>query len=178
MKRITILIAFTAFAISLNAQQIYSTKAGKISFFSSAPLEDIEARTTEVESKFASNGQIAFTLLMKGFEFENQEMEDHFNEEYLESTKYPKANFKGNIINISEINLSKDGVYPAKVKGSLTIHGVTKEIASNGTIEVRGPKVIAKSKFDIALRDYNIGGALIGKKIASTIAVTVNCEYE
>jgi polyisoprenoid-binding protein YceI len=178
MKQIVIAIAFAAMFTSLHAQKIYSTKTGKISFFSSAPLEDIEAKTSEVESKFASNGQIVFTLLMKGFEFENQQMEDHFNEEYLESTKYPKADFKGNIINMNEIDLSKDGTYPAKVKGNLTIHGVTKEIATNGTIEVKGPKVIAKSKFDIALKDYNIGGALIGKKIANTIAITINCEYE
>src|SRR4051812_31116624 len=143
MKRIVIAIAFAAMFTNLHAQKIYSTKTGKISFFSSAPLEDIEAKTSEVESKFASNGQIVFTLLMKGFEFENQQMEDHFNEEYLESTKYPKADFKGNIINMNEIDLSKDGTYPAKVKGSLTIHGVTKEIATNGTIEVKGPKVIA-----------------------------------
>lgn len=164
MKGIIILLALATLVASVNGQKIYSTKTGRISFFSSAPLEDIEANTSEVESKFASNGQIVFTMLMKGFEFENQEMEDHFNEEYLESTKYPKADFKGNITNINEINLTKDGTYPAKVKGNLTIHGVTKEVATNGTIEVRGSKVIAKSKFDIFLKDYNIGSALIGKK--------------
>ena len=178
MKRITILLAFSTFFYGTNAQKIYNTKTGKISFFSSAPLEDIEAETSEVESKMASNGQFVFTLLLKGFQFENQEMEDHFNEEYVESTKFPKASFKGNITNISEINLAKDGVYPAKVKGSLTIHGVTKDISADGTIDVKGTKVTAKSKFIITLKDYNIGGALIGKKIANTIAITVNCEYE
>ena len=178
MRRVIFFLAFSIFFSSVNAQKIYSTKTGRISFFSSAPLEDIEAKTSEVESKFASNGQIVFTLLMKGFEFENQLMEDHFNEEYLESTKYPKADFKGTIINISEIDLSKDGSYPAKVKGNLTIHGVTKEIASDGTIEVRGSKVTAKSKFNISLKDYNVGGSLIGKKIGNNIAITINCEYE
>lgn len=178
MKQIITILAFTTLFSSMYAQKIYSTKTGKISFFSSAPLEDIEAKTSEVESKFASNGQIVFTLLMKGFEFENQLMEDHFNEEYLESSKYPKADFKGNITNISEINLSKDGAYPVKVKGNLTIHGVTKEVASDGTIEVKGSKMTAKSKFNISLKDYNVGGALIGKKIANNIAITINCEYE
>lgn len=178
MKIILILLAFVTFSGSAYAQKIYSTKTGKISFFSSSPLEDIEAKTSEVESKLASNGQIVFMLLMKGFEFENQEMEDHFNEDYLESSKYPKADFKGVVTNINDINLSKNGVYPAKVKGNLTIHGVTKEIATDGTIEVRGAKVITRSKFNIVLKDYNIGGGLIGKKIANTIAITVNCEYE
>lgn len=178
MKQVIILLAFTTLFSSMHAQKIYSTKTAKISFFSSAPLQDIEAKTSEVESKLASNGQIAFSLLIKGFQFDNQKMEDDFNEDYMESSKYPKASFNGNITNINEINFSKDGTYPAKVKGSLTIHGVTKEVSADGTIEVRGSKLIARSKFDVAVKDYNIGGALIGKKIANTIAITVNCEYE
>lgn len=173
-----ILLAFAAILGSAEAQKIYSTKTGSISFFSNAPLQDIEAKTTEVESKLAANGQIVFTLLVKGFQFDNQKMEDDFNEDYMESSKYPKASFKGNITNISEINFSKDGTYPAKVRGELTIHGVTKEVAADGIIEVKGAKVIARSKFEVAVRDFNIGGALIGKKIANTIAITVNCEYE
>lgn len=178
MKRLIILLVFATWFCSIEAQKIYSTKTGKISFFSSTPIQDIEAKTSEVESKMAANGQMAFTLLIKGFQFENQKMEDDFNEDYMESTKYPKANFKGNITNISEIDLSKNGTYPAKVKGSLTIHGVTKDITSDGTIEVKGPKVIAKSKFNIAVKDFNIGGALIGKKIANTVAINIDCEYE
>jgi hypothetical protein len=178
MKGIISLVAFISIFTSINGQKIYSTKTGTISFFSSTPLEDIEAKTSEVESKVSSNGQIVFMLLMKGFEFENQEMEDHFNEEYVESTKYPKADFKGNIINVADINFAKDGVYPAKVKGNLTLHGVTRPVAADGTIEVRGSKIVAKSKFDIALKDYNIGGSLIGKKIANTIAININCVYE
>lgn len=178
MKHLVILLAFSALISSVQAQKIYTTKTGKISFFSSAPLQDIEAKTSEVESKLATNGQLVFSMLIKGFQFDNQKMEDDFNEDYMESSKYPKANFKGNITNISDIDFSKDGSYPAKVKGSLTIHGATKEVEADGTIEVKGSKVIAKSKFDIAVKDYNIGGALIGKKIANTIAITVNCEYE
>jgi len=178
MKRIIILLVFATLAGSTQAQKIYSTKTGNISFFSNAPLQDIEAKTNQVESKLASNGQIVFALLIKDFQFDNQKMEDDFNENYMESTKYPKAYFKGNITNISEVDFSKDGSYPAKVKGDLTIHGVTKEITGDGTIEVNGSKVVARSKFDIAVKDYNIGGALVGKKIANTIAITVNCEYE
>ncbi|MEJ7676569.1 MAG: YceI family protein [Segetibacter sp.] len=160
MKQVIILMAFVTLLSSTQAQKIYSTKTAKISFFSNAPLQDIEAKTSEVESKLASNGQIVYSLLIKGFQFDNQKMEDDFNEDYMESSKYPKADFKGNITNISDINFSKDDTYPAKVKGSLTIHGVTKEITADGTIEVKGSKVIARSKFDIAVKDYDIGGAL------------------
>lgn len=163
----------------LQAQKIYSTKNGKISFFSNAPLEDIEATNNEVESKLASaNGQVAFTLLMKGFQFENELMEEHFNENYVESTKFPKADFNGFITNIKDINFAKDGTYTAKVKGTLTIHGVSKEITQDGTITIAGAKATAKTKFTISLKDYNIGGSLIGKKIADKIAITVDCRYE
>lgn len=180
MKNIIILIAAIALVTSsVQAQKIYSTKTGRISFFSNAPLEDIEAKNSEVESKLApSNGQVVFTLLIKGFKFQNQLMEEHFNENYLESDKFPKSDFKGFITNIKDINFSKDGTYPARARGHLTIHGITREIETNGTIEVRGGAIIARSKFNVNLKDYGIGGALVGKKIAETIAITVDCQYE
>lgn len=180
MKRLIILVAAIALTTtSINAQKLYSTKNGKISFESKAPLEDIEAQTTEVESKLSgSTGQVVFTLLIKGFQFKNQLMEDHFNENYLESSKYPKSDFKGYITNIKDINFSKDGTYPAKAKGNLTIHGVTNEVETAGTITVKGDKVTANTKFKVKLKDYNIGGALIGKKIAEEITVIVDCQYE
>src|SRR5437764_415808 len=106
MKRIFLFLSIIALtATSLQAQKIYSAKAGKISFFSSAPLEDIEAKTSEVESKLApANGQVVFMLLIKGFQFRNALMQQHFNEDYMESTKFPKSDFKGMITNIKEID--------------------------------------------------------------------------
>jgi polyisoprenoid-binding protein YceI len=115
---------------------------------------------------------------MKGFKFENQLMEEHFNESYVESSKFPKSDFKGMITNIKDINFSKDGTYPAKVKGSLTIHGVTRETEANGTLEVKGASVTAKTKFVVKLGDYGISSKKIGKNIAETIAITVDCRYE
>lgn len=179
MKRILVLAAVFVLTAQVKAQKIYSTKTGKISFFSNAPLEDIEAKTNEVESKLApSNGQMVFTLLIKGFRFPNALMQEHFNDNYMESSKFPKSDFKGFITNIKDINFSKDGSYPAKVKGNLTIHGVTKEVEAAGTIDVRGEKVTAKSKFNVNLKDYKIEGMHIGKKIAETIQITVDCQYD
>jgi hypothetical protein len=179
MKYLLGLFTLLIFTTTITAQKLYSTKSGKISFESKASLEDIEAINSEVESKLLpGNGQIVFSLLIRGFQFENQLMEDHFNEDYLESSKYPKATFKGFITNIKEINFTKDGTYPAKVKGSLSIHGVTKEVTSNGTITVSKGTIRAKSTFDIKLKTYNIGGSMIGKKIAETIAITVDCLYK
>ena len=179
MKSAIVLILIIVSSFISNAQKIYSTKTGKISFFSNTPLEDIEAKNSEVESKLAAaNGQVMFILLMKGFQFENELMQEHFNENYAESEKFPKSDFKGFITNIKEINFSKDGSYSAKVKGSLTVHGVTHEVETVGNVDVKDGRVSAKCKFVISLRDYGIGGSLIGKKIADKIAVTVNCQYE
>jgi polyisoprenoid-binding protein YceI len=178
MKYFFFLIAAITFTTTLDAQKLLSTKSGKISFESNSPLEDIEAINTEVESKLApSTGQLVFNLLIKGFQFENQMMEDHFNDDYMHSSKYPKASFKGVIANIKNINFAKNGTYPAQVKGNLTIHGVTKPVTTNGTITVKNGKVSAKSQFKIKLKDYNIGGSMIGKKIAETIAINVDCQY-
>jgi hypothetical protein len=180
MKRLLILLSVVGMSATvLHAQKIYSTKSGKISFFSVAPLEDIEASNNEVESKLASaSGQVVFILLMKGFHFENALMQEHFNENYVESSKYPKADFKGYVTNIKSINFMQNGTYSASVKGMLTIHGVSKEMATDGTITVSAPRTTAKATFNISLKDYNIGGALIGKKIADKIAITVDCQYE
>lgn len=179
MKRIFLLIAAIGFAASVQAQKVFSTKNGKISFYSKAPLEDIEARNSEVESKLSStSGQVVFMLLIKGFQFENQLMEEHFNENYMESNKYPKSDFKGYITNVSNIDFTKDGTYNAKVKGDLTIHGVTRPVETEGTLEVKGGKVVARTKFPVKLKDHNIGGAMVGKKIAETILVDVNCQYD
>ena len=179
MKRALVLVLAIALTTGIQAQKLFSTKTGKISFESKAPLEDIEASNNEVESKLlSSTGQVVFTLLMKSFQFKNQQMEDHFNENYLESSKYPKSDFKGFITNIKEIDFTKDGSYPAKVKGSLTIHGVTKDIEADGTLTIKNGKAIANSNFNIKLKDYNIGGTMIGKKIAENITVIIDCQYE
>jgi polyisoprenoid-binding protein YceI len=115
---------------------------------------------------------------IKDFHFENDLMEEHFNESYLESDKFPKAYLKGVITNLKDINFSKDGVYNATVKGSLTIHGITREVVQTGSIEIKGGKAIARSKFNIVLKDYNIGGSVVGKMISPNVEVTVNCQYD
>ncbi len=159
--------------------QLFSTRSGIVSFFSSTPLEDIKAVNSDVESKLLSTtGQLTFMLLVKGFRFPNEMMEDHFNESYLESDKFPKADFKGMITNITSINFSKDGVYPAAVKGNLTIHGVTKEVFGNGTITIKYGKPTAACKFPVKVRDYNITGKIIGKELAEVVTVSVDCRYE
>ena len=122
-------------------------------------------------------GQIIFSVLIKSFKFVNALMEDHFNENYMESSKFPKANFKGFITNISEVNFEKDGVYNATAKGTLTIGGKSKEVNINGIITIEKGNPILKSNFKVKLTDF-IKGSYIGSQIAEEAKVVVTCKYE
>ncbi|MFY7963307.1 MAG: YceI family protein [Chitinophagaceae bacterium] len=176
------IIAFLGIIIStatFSQEKVYSTKSATIKFFSSTPLEKIEGVNSQVTAKLGDKeGQFVFLLLVKGFKFDNSLLQDHFNENYMESTKFAKADFKGFITNISTVNFSKDGVYPVTVKGNLTIHGVTKEKTVAGTIEVKGGKVTAKSIFKIGVTEFGIKGKYIGEKIANEVETTVICKFD
>lgn len=164
--------------LNVDAQKLLSTKTCAINFTASGGAEKIAAVNNEVDCKLIDNtGQLVFTLLIKGFRFENQLMEDHFNENYMESTKYPKALFKGYITNITTINFSKDGIYDAEAEGTLTIHGVDQKVKTTGTITVARGSVTLKSNFKVKLKDYKISGSYIGDKIAPEATIAVNCKF-
>jgi polyisoprenoid-binding protein YceI len=162
------------------AQDRYFTKTGKIEFTSKAPLEDIEAKNKTVTAVLdKKTGAIQFSLQMKGFEFEKALMQEHFNENYVESNKYPKAEFKGNVVNNSAVNYAKDGTYNVNVKGKLTLHGVTKDVEAPGTVKVNGGKIDATSTFNIQLSDYNISiPSVVKDKISNNIKITVDTKLE
>jgi polyisoprenoid-binding protein YceI len=105
-------------------------------------------------------------------------MEDHFNENYMESTQYPKADFKGFIKNIKEINFTKDGKYPIAIEGNLTIHGVTQKVGTAGTLEIAQGKPTIIGEFSVKIKDYGIKGLYIGDKIANEAKINVNCKYQ
>jgi polyisoprenoid-binding protein YceI len=141
MKTLLMISAYLMLIGPLAAQQ-YFTKTGYISFYSSAPLEDITAENNQVTSIVDfGTGEMAFSLLMKGFHFEKALMEEHFNEKYVHSDKYPKSTFEGNITNIDNVDLTSDGEYEVDIEGKLTIHGVTKDVSTTGTIKVEGEKL-------------------------------------
>src|SRR4051812_8786294 len=111
--RITIAAICMFLALSVNAQDKYFTRSGKVSFFSKTDMENIEAVNTKGTSTLdTKTGQLEFAVLMKAFEFEKELMMEHFNENYVESDKFPKSVFKGTIDDISSVNFQKDGIYP------------------------------------------------------------------
>jgi len=160
--------------VKVAAQIKYFTKAGKITFYSKAPLEDIEAVNNKVTCVWDVNtGQIELAVLMKGFEFEKGLMQEHFNENYVESDKYPEAVFTGIIENSKTISLT-DNVFSVKVNGSLTIHGVTNPLNTTAVITVKNGVVAASSDFTIALADYKISiPSIVADKINKSIAISL-----
>ncbi len=180
MKKIIFLSLFIATAYFVNAQ-VQMTKTGKISFYSRAKaMEKVEADNNEVSSILnTQTGEMVFAVLIKGFHFASALMEEHFNENYLESGKFPKATFKGKITNLAAVNFSKDGAYPVTVEGDMTLHGVTKKVTTQGSVTVKAGKVNSFSKFSVKLKDYNISiPSLVADKISEDIDVTVDCKYE
>ncbi len=160
--------------------QKYFTKNGLISFFSKAQLENIKADNNQVLSTIdIATGGIQFSVLINGFHFPKATMEEHFNEDYMESGKYPKATFKGKISDLSKVDFTKDGVYKVNVSGDLTMHNVTKpNFSTDGTITIKGGKISANSKFMIELKDYNIKiPKVVASNIAEKIEITVICSY-
>lgn len=175
------IVIMMLFAVtSVSAQEKYITRSAKISFHSKTDIENIEAVNNKSTSVMdAKSGQMEFAVLMKGFEFEKELMMEHFNENYVESDKFPKSTFKGTISNIAEVNLQKDGSYPVKIKGDLTIHGVTNNITTDGTLEVKGGKVTGKSSFDVLLADYNISIPNVVKdNISKSVKIDIIAPYE
>ena len=173
-------LIFLSVTFSLSAQSKYITRNGKASFFSKAPVENIESTNQQVLSILdASKGEIAVSMLMKAFKFEKALMEEHFNENYVESSKYPKASFKGTIQNLSAIDFSKDGTYPTTVKGKMTIHGQTKDVTSKGNITIKNNKVSADATFNLNVKEYNIKiPKLLTENIAEVVEVKVQLKYE
>lgn len=178
MKKITITLTSLLLVIAGFSQKMLSTKSASINFSATGGLEKIAAINNQVDCKLVDNtGQMVFALLVKGFKFENQLMEDHFNENYMESTKFPKASFKGFITNISKINFAKDGTYNADAEGTLTIHGVEQKVTATGIVTVANGKIALTSTLKIKLKDYKITGSYIGDKIATDATITINCKF-
>ena len=182
-------ILFSVAAFVLVSVTVYGQGSGKlvsskthIKFYSTTPAENIEANNTASVSIInKESGEVVYSVPMQGFEFEKALMQKHFNSvDFLNTQAYPKAKYKGRITNLSSINFTKDGVYPAEVEGDLTIKEVTKPIKEKGTITVKGNTIEVQSKFNIILADYEIS-FVQGKpstNIAKTVEVTVHAEYQ
>lgn len=160
--------------------QLYKNKAeaGIISFFSKAPLEDIDAtnKKATIVLKTTTN-EIQFGVAMLSFKFPKPLMEEHFNENYVESEKYPTATFKGKIN--ETIDYGKEGEHKVTVKGTMDLHGVTKEIEVPGTLSIKGGNIMINANFKIKVADYKIKvPSMYVQNIAEEVDVKVNGTLE
>lgn len=176
MKTVLMVCCFVMACCASNYAQTYMTRNGLIGFYSKMPLEDIKAENNQVYAVIdAGKKNLAFTLLVKGFLFEKALMQEHFNENYIESDKYPKAVFIGAYV--GDVTTGKDGVYKVTVKGNLTLHGIKKAIEAPGTMEVKGGKILGRSSFMIKPEDFNINiPSVVRDKIAKEMRVNVQID--
>ncbi len=176
MKNIWIAFLLIVCSLSSNAQSRYMTREGKISFHSDTPLEKIEGYNSKAAGVFeTAGGNFQTVVLMKAFMFEKDLMQQHFNENYVESDKFPKATFKGVIDNLSEVDFGKDGEYAVTVSGKMEMHGVTRDIKAKGKLKVESTTVTAVSEFLLNPEDYDIKiPKLVRDKIAKEVKVVVD----
>jgi hypothetical protein len=182
MRPVHALLALLLLPALTNAQDRWFTKSGRIRFDATAkgsPEDIVGNNATIVCVLDTKTGALQFSALIKGFQFKAALMEEHFNENYMESGKFPKAEFRGSIQDNASVNYGKDGTYNVRVKGNLTIHGVTKEVMSDGQLVVAGGRITAKSTFNVAMADHGIEiPKLVADKIAPIARVAVDCSLE
>ena len=171
-----LLVAIVFFPLWGHAQKRYFSEKSSITFFSEGVIEDIKATNTKVTSIFdLANGDVAYLLSPKDFQFEKKLMQVHFNEKYMESEKFPKSTFQGKILGY---DASSSQLQKVKAQGKLTIHGVTRDIDAPGTLQIEGNTVNVKSSFMVKLVDYNIKvPQIVWQNIAQEVEVTVQFLY-
>ncbi|MBN2350063.1 MAG: YceI family protein [Bacteroidales bacterium] len=177
--KIFVVLILVAGSYSVNAQK-YITKEGTIEIFSETSLFTIEAINKKVASVLnAENGEVVASTLVRSFKFHEALVEEHFNENYMESHNFPKAMFKGKIANFNTVNLSKDGTYPVVIEGELTLHGETRNIKENGKLIITGGNISASTVFKISLENYKIKIEESYKdRINDEVKLTINFNYQ
>src|ERR1035438_1845816 len=133
MRNLIVILLLTVAAGKVNGQTIYSTKTGNVSFFSKTPIRDINAKNEKVGVVLnTATNEMVFVVSIKDFVFPDALMQEHFNENYMESDKYPTANFNGKFN--EKIDYSKDGITNITATGKLKIHNIEKEVTEKGTL--------------------------------------------
>lgn len=179
MKKIMLGVA-AVLGLNMLQAQVYKTSTGSVKFHSHTDVEDIDGSNSTVAAAMSAAGAVEISIAINSFQFKKALMQKHFQENYMESSKFPNSTFKGKITNMSAVNLSKNGTYAVSVTGKLTMHGVTKEITIPGTVVVNGNKVTLisdKEKFKVKPADYGIKvPAANAASVAEEIEIDVNCE--
>ena len=178
-KRIIPLLLLALFSASTFGQK-YFTRNGYIRFFSATPMENIEAVNNQASCILdIETGEVVSKVLIQAFQFEKALMQEHFNENYVESDKFPQAVFKGKIINLDKIEINKQGSKQVQINADLTIHGVTKSLEIPATILNNNGEITATAIFTVKPPDFEIKiPKAVANNIAKEIEVTVKFNLE
>jgi len=173
MKKVILATALLA-SVNFVQAQLFMSKNTEVSFFSAAKLEDIEAKNKQVSAAINTvSNDVVVKITNTAFKFKSATMEEHFNENYMESPKYPVSDFKGKIN--EKVDWSKTGTQEVTVTGKMTMHGVTKDVTLKVSLDIAPNQIKAKSKFKIKVAEYGIKvPSLYVEKIAEEVEVTVN----
>ncbi|RYU90485.1 YceI family protein [Mucilaginibacter terrigena] len=165
------------FATNRTGQDIYACKNAVVTLYSKAPIEDIEARTDKGTSVLnTATGELAFSVPIRSFKFDKALMQEHFNENYMESDKYPQATFKGKLTD--KVDVTKDGTYPVTASGVLEVHGVKQTRSIPGKLTVANGAISLTSEFTVACKDHKIEiPTLVFHNIAESIRIQVSAAY-
>lgn len=178
MKKNILIAVLLVAAIQITHAQQYVSTTGFAGFYSKTPLEDIKAENNQVFAIIdVTNKKLAFSMLLNGFVFTKELMQEHFNENYVESDKYPKATFTGTYSD--NIDLAKSGDVTVHVTGTLTLHGVSKPFTTTATLSLANNVLTGKASFKLTPGDFNIAiPSLVRNKIAEQmdVNITANCK--
>jgi polyisoprenoid-binding protein YceI len=175
MKKYSIILLMASiFFVGAASSQVYKSTDAHIRFVSKTDFEEFEAINHQPTIAFTNKGKVQFRVPVNSFEFEKKLMQTHFQENYMESSKYPNADFKGSVIEPENFNL-KEGVQKVKVSGIMKMHGVEKEISATGTIQKNKNEVVMSGNFDVLLSDYKIA---IPKNNINQISNTITIHFE
>jgi len=179
MKTIVIILFLSLIQLAGFSQSTYFTRSGHIYFISHTDVIDIDADNHQVASFLdIESGKIQFAVLIKSFEFSLATAKEHFNESYMESDKFPKATFKGEVLNIDSINLNKNGICSVRVKGDITIKGITKNIEVPGKFIIENGQINAISEFELSISDFNISvPRIVENRVAKIVQLRVSMNY-
>jgi polyisoprenoid-binding protein YceI len=174
MKKCLLVFIFLLSAFALKAQNVFTDSKMNISFFSETPMANIDAHSSKASGALnIKTWQVYATVKVKTFEFTHELMQEHFNENYMESDKYPDADFNGVITD--SVDLAKNGVFKVTAKGKLTMHGVSVDRTIPLTITVNGNQITVHSEFMVHIADHKIKiPTLVTEKVAEDIKVTID----
>lgn len=182
MKKSIILFTMVGLTSFAFAQKKQTTTSATINFDATTSLDKLPKadNKTVVASLDTKTGNVAFESVIKSFTFSNPKIQEHFNgDKWMDSDKFPTATFTGKITNLTAVNFKKDGTYSANISGDLTMHGITKPVATVASVTVSGKTISTTTDFSVKLADYGVnGGAIAAGKVATEPKITVVAEFK